>query len=180
MTMEAPRERTELAQREAIQTLRGDATASVAISGATPYAGLVTRTVALAIDALIVNGSAALVAVTIGLGLSLLHLPHQAAVVLAAIGGFLWILWSIGYFVFFWSTTGQTLGSRVMAITVIDPGNRRPLKPRRALLRFVALCIGAAALLSGIVIMLWDGRRRCFHDHVARTVVVYVPITGRV
>jgi uncharacterized RDD family membrane protein YckC len=58
---------------------------------------------------------------------------------------------------------------------VVDVKGRGRLKPRRALLRFVTLCIGAAALLTGILIMLWDGRRRCFHDRAARTVVVYAP-----
>lgn len=62
-----------------------------------------------------------------------------------------------------------------MSIVVLDVQGRGRLKPRRALLRFVALCAGAAALLAGIVIMLWDDRRRCFHDRVARTLVVYAP-----
>ena len=113
--------------------------------------------------------------VTVGLGLSLLHMPKEVNVVLAAVGALIWVVWSLGYFVFFWSTTGQTPGSRVMSIVVVDVKGRGRLKPRRALLRFVTLCIGAAALLTGILIMLWDGRRRCFHDRAARTVVVYAP-----
>jgi uncharacterized RDD family membrane protein YckC len=142
---------------------------------AVPYAGLATRTLALALDAAVIEGVALTVAVTVGLGLSLLHLPHDVNVVIAAVGGFIWILWSLGYFVFFWSTTGQTPGNRAMSIVVLDSRGRGRLKPRRALLRFLALCVGAAALLSGIVIMLWDGRRRCFHDYVARTLVLYAP-----
>jgi hypothetical protein len=60
-----------------------------------------------------------------------------------------------------------------MSIVVMDVHGRGRLKPRRALLRFVTLCLGAAALLGGILIMLWDDRRRCFHDRVARTLVLY-------
>src|SRR5581483_3373838 len=111
---------------------------------------LATRALALAVDAAVVEGVALAVAVTVGLGLSLLHLPHNVNVVLAAVGGFVWIVWSLGYFVFFWSTNGQTPGSRVMSIVVVDSAGRGRLKPRRALLRFVALCVGAAALLLGI------------------------------
>jgi uncharacterized RDD family membrane protein YckC len=141
---------------------------------ATPYAGLATRTLAFALDAAVVEGVALLVAVTVGLGLSLLHLPKEVNVILASVGAFVWVLWSIGYFVFFWSTTGQTPGSRVMSIAVIDANGAKQVKPRRALLRFVTLTIGAALLLSGILIMLWDSRRRCFQDRAARTLVLYV------
>jgi uncharacterized RDD family membrane protein YckC len=121
----------------------------------------------------VIDGVALFVGVAVGLGLSLLHLPPNVNKVIAGFGAFVWIVWSLGYFVFFWSSTGQTPGNRVMSITVIDVQARGRLKPRRALLRFVALCAGAAALLSGILIMLWDGRRRCFHDRVARTLVLY-------
>jgi uncharacterized RDD family membrane protein YckC len=166
------------AQAAAIASRRTASTVRVATDArgvAVPYAGLATRALALALDAVVIEGVAAFVAVTVGLALSLLHLPHNVNVVIAAVGGFIWILWSLGYFVFFWSTTGQTPGSRVMSIVVVDVGGRGRLKPRRALLRFGALCLGAAALLLGILIMLWDSRRRCFHDRVARTLVLYAP-----
>ena len=141
---------------------------------ATPYAGLATRTIAFALDAVVVEGAALFVAVAVGLGLSLLHLPKQVNVALAAVGAAIWLLWSVAYFVFFWSTTGQTPGSRVMSIAVIDANGAARLKPRRALVRFIALTVGAAALLVGILMMLWDSRRRCFQDRVARTLVLYV------
>jgi uncharacterized RDD family membrane protein YckC len=173
VTVEIPEDATREAQRAAAARLRP--TAPPAFLADTPYAGLATRAVALALDAVVVDGVALFVAVTVGLGLSLLHMPKEVNVVLAAFGAFIWVLWSLGYFVFFWSTTGQTPGSRVMSIVVVDVQGRGRLKPRRALLRFVTLCIGAAALLSGILIMLWDGRRRCFHDRAARTVVIYAP-----
>ncbi len=153
---------------------RGTTAAATGSTTAHTYAGLATRALALAVDALVIDGAAALVGVTVGLGLSLLHLPSGVDTLVAAFLALLWVLWSVGYFVFFWSTTGQTLGSRTMSIAVVDSAGRGPLKPRRALLRFCGLCIGAAALLSGILVMLWDARRRCFHDWLARTVVVYV------
>jgi uncharacterized RDD family membrane protein YckC len=174
VSIELPGASERRAQRAAAQR-RSPATVVEVADAASPYAGLATRTVALALDAAVVEGVAAIVAVTIGLGLSLLHLPKDVKIVFAAVGGLVWLLWSLGYFVFFWSTTGQTPGNRVMSITVLDTQGRGRLKPRRALLRFLALAIGAAALMIGIVIMLWDSRRRCFHDRVARTVVVYSP-----
>jgi uncharacterized RDD family membrane protein YckC len=165
------------AQAEAIRRLRGDVAASNGsiAAAAGEYAGLVTRALALALDSLIVNGAAILVGVTVGLGISLLRLPEEVDVVLAAIGAGVWIIWSIGYFVFFWSSAGQTPGSRVMRIRVIDNRGRDHLKPRRALLRFIGLCLAAIPLLAGLWMMLWDEQRRCLQDRMARTVVVYVP-----
>jgi uncharacterized RDD family membrane protein YckC len=178
---------TEHAQREAIRRLRGTAArAGVTlpgesrVTGATgEYAGLVTRALGLALDSLIVNAAAALVGVTVGLGISLLHLPKQVDALIAAVMGGLWVLWSISYFVFFWSSTGQTPGDRVMRIKVVDSRARGPLRPRRALLRFVGLCLAALPLLAGVLMMLWDNRRRCLQDRLARTVVVYVQATDQ-
>src|SRR5439155_7673512 len=89
------RTQTQVAQAEAIRQLRG-ATAIAsdgAASSSTAYAGLVTRSIAFALDALIVNGAAALVGVIVGLGLSILHLPADADKVIAAVLAGLWVLW---------------------------------------------------------------------------------------
>src|SRR5438874_3778879 len=164
------------AQHRAIQRLRGEpATSAMTGAAAGRYAGLVTRALALALDGAIVNGVAALVAVMVGLGVSLLHLPREVDAVIAAVMGAIWIVWTIAYFVFFWSSTGQTPGDRVMGIRVIDGRERGPLKPRRALLRLIALWLAALPLLAGIWMMLWDERRRCRQDRLARTLVVYEP-----
>jgi uncharacterized RDD family membrane protein YckC len=177
----AEHSQTQLAQTEAIRRLRGataiasDGDGSSSTGG---YAGLVTRSIAFALDGLIVNGAAAIVGVIVGLGLSILHLPEEADTIIAAVLAGLWLLWSISYFVFFWSSTGQTPGSRVMCIKVIDRHGRGALKPRRALLRVAGLYLAAIPLLAGYLMMLWDDRGRCLQDRIARTVVVYAP-TGK-
>ena len=162
------------AQLSAIHKLRGEVVdATDATTSAGSYAGLVTRVLAFALDALIIDGVAALVGVTVGLGLTLLHLPHEVGVVIGAVMGGLFIVWTVAYFVFFWSSTGQTPGARTMHIRVVDNRARGPLKPRRALLRFIGLVLAALPLLAGLLMMLWDARRRCLQDRIARTVVVY-------
>jgi uncharacterized RDD family membrane protein YckC len=140
-----------------------------------PYAGLVTRTIAFALDAALVNGAALLVGVTIGLGVSILHLPKQVETIIAAILGVVWVFWLVGYFAFFWSTTGQTPGDRVMRIQVIDRHGRGPLRPLRAAMRFGGVILAAIPLFAGILIMLWDDRHRCLQDRLARTIVIHVP-----
>lgn len=189
--MSATRDRaeTEHAQIEAIRRLRGAALTSRDDGALTSqdggasapggYAGLVTRALALAIDAAIINGAAALVGVTAGLALSILHLPTQANALIAAVWGAFVVVCSVAYFVFFWSSTGQTPGASAMCIAVVDGHGRGSLKPRRALLRFAALCLAAIPLLAGLLMMLWDDRGRCLQDRLARTIVVYAPGPSR-
>ena len=95
------------------------------------YAGLATRTIAFALDAAIINAAAFTTGIAIGLGISLLHLSEQAKIVLGVAMGAGYVIWSVVYFIFFWATSGQTPGDRVMHIRVLDrrahaPGASRP------------------------------------------------------
>jgi len=138
------------------------------------YAGLVSRAIAFALDAALVNGVSLVVGIAVGLGLSILHLPSQADTAIAAVMGVVWIGWSVAYFALFWSTTGQTPGDRVMRIQVIARGGER-LRPLRAAIRFGCVILAAIPLLGGFWMMLWDDRRRCLQDRLTRTVVLYTP-----
>lgn len=140
------------------------------------YAGLATRTIAYSVDAAIITGVAAVTGVFVGLGLSILHLPSQVDSAIAAVLAVVLVLWNIGYFVLFWSSTGQTPGNRLMHIRVVDRRTGGTIKPVRAALRFGALILAVIPLGAGIFRMLFDDRRRCFQDRFARTLVVYVPV----
>lgn len=139
-----------------------------------PYVGLITRGIAIALDAAVINVIAVVVAFGATLIVSLLHLPHDVKVALAAIGGAVWILWTIGYFVGFWYATGQTPGARIMRFRVVAARGER-IKPRRALLRFIGLVLAAIPLFAGYVLILFDDKRRGLQDRIARTVVVEAP-----
>lgn len=140
------------------------------------YEGLVTRAIAFALDAAIVNLVALVVGVGVGLALSILTIHDSLKVVLVACGGVALILWTVGYFVVFWSTTGQTPGNRLMQIRVCREDGER-LRPRRALLRFGALVLAALPLFAGFLPILVDARRRGVHDMLAHTIVVRAPQT---
>jgi uncharacterized RDD family membrane protein YckC len=58
---------------------------------------------------------------------------------------------------------------------VIDSRGAPGLKPRRALIRVAGLVLATIPLFAGFLIMLWDSRRRCLQDRLARTVVVHAP-----
>jgi uncharacterized RDD family membrane protein YckC len=137
------------------------------------YAGLATRTIAFAVDAAVINVVAWFVGAVVALGLSLLTLPQEVVVVLAGIGAMIALLWTVGYFVFFWSGTGQTIGDRLLGIIVRDGATLAPLNLRRAALRLLALPLSALPLFAGFLLILVDGRRRALHDRLVRTVVVY-------
>src|SRR4051812_49725468 len=83
------------------------------------YGGLVTRAIAAAIDALLINLAALAVAAVVALVLSIFPVSSDMKKVLAAIGGVLFAIWVVAYFVTFWTTTGQTPGDRVMRIGVV-------------------------------------------------------------
>lgn len=136
------------------------------------YVGLVTRVIAFALDAALINMVALLVGVAVGLAVSILDLPSGTVDALTAIGGLAWFLWSAGYFVVCWATTGQTWGDRLFKFRVCDADEFTPLPPHRAVLRLVYLTLAALPLFAGFLPILVDDRRRGVHDMLAGSVVV--------
>jgi uncharacterized RDD family membrane protein YckC len=92
---------------------------------------------------------------------------------LIVIGSALFVIWVIAYFSVFWTTTGQTIGSRVMRIRVTRLDGTG-LKPRHALARLAGMVI-SLPLFWGYLPILSGGRRRGVFDVLAGTVVVVVP-----
>jgi uncharacterized RDD family membrane protein YckC len=141
------------------------------------YGGLITRTLGAAIDALLINLAALAVAAVVALVLSIFPVPHEKKQVLAAIGGVLFAVWVVAYFVTFWSTTGQTPGDRVMRVAVRREDGGR-IKPLRALWRLVGAVVGLVLFLGYVPILL-NRRRRALHDWMADTVVINQPPSTR-
>jgi uncharacterized RDD family membrane protein YckC len=135
------------------------------------YIGLITRGIAFAVDGAIINA----VAIVVGLGaeliLSLLPYSKTLKTILIPCGAVVYVLWTVGYFVVFWSTTGQTPGNRTMGFRVAAITGER-IKPRRALVRYAGLVIAAVPLFAGYLPILFSPRRRGLPDFLARTVVV--------
>src|SRR5438067_13697392 len=104
---------------ERLEPTEGSAPTATATEGEVRYIGLMTRGIAFVLDAALISLAAFLVGAAVALIGSLFHFPHQAKTVLAVIGGVAYVLWATGYFVGFWSTTGQTPGDRVMQIRVV-------------------------------------------------------------
>jgi uncharacterized RDD family membrane protein YckC len=56
---------------------------------------------------------------------------------------------------------------------VRDARTGLPLRPRRALLRLLALPLSALPLCAGFLLIVFDARRRALHDRLVGTVVIY-------
>jgi uncharacterized RDD family membrane protein YckC len=136
------------------------------------YEGLVTRTIAFAVDAAVINLIAIAVGAVVALAVSVLSVTDWIETALLAVGGVVYLVWTIGYFATFWSTTGQTPGDRLMQIRVCRADNGERLSAGRSVFRLACLTLAAIPLFAGFLPILFDGRRRGLHDMLAGTVVV--------
>ena len=139
-----------------------------------PYAGIVSRTVALAIDAGALTIGFTIASGVLGLILSLftaVEVSSPGAVLGAAA---MWSVVVVTYFVGFWTLAGETPGSGSWACAFAT----RPVIRRafgKALVRFAGLVLAAIPLCAGFVPILFDERRRGLQDMLAGTVVIYAP-----
>jgi uncharacterized RDD family membrane protein YckC len=137
------------------------------------YAGLVTRAIAIVIDALLIDAAALAVTGAVLLLESIFGPSRDLHVLAIVAGGVLFFVWVACYFVTFWTTTGQTPGSRVMQIRLAraDPGH---VGTGRALVRLAGMVL-SLPLLWGYLPILWTARRRTAFDLMAGTVVIVDP-----
>ena len=136
----------------------------------TVFAGIVTRALALAVD----------VAATIGIHLLLVAVVALVASLVGGLRpqwlvgmliGLAWILIAGGYFVLFWSTTGQTPGMRLFRLRVSSRGAVPSVG--RSIVRMVGLVLAIVPFFLGFAPVLFDERRRGLPDFLAGTVVEY-------
>ena len=143
-------------------------------SAATPagFAGVASRGLALAVDALAVAVVSLLLGGAIGVVSSLVGgiRPHSLAALLLAVGG---AIVAAGYFTLFWSTVGQTPGMRLVGVRVYGPHPDGRLTASRAFVRTLGLALAIIPCFLGFLPALFDSRRRALPDYLASTVVRY-------
>lgn len=137
-------------------------------SDAREYGGLASRGTAFVIDLSLAHVVVLLAGLLIWLVFSLVGglRPQWLADALAAAG---WFVAVSGYFIFFWTLTGQTPGMRLLQLRVTRR-DERPLGVLRSLVRFVGLLV-SVVLIVGVLPVLFDKRRRALHDFLAGTIV---------
>lgn len=138
-----------------------------------PYAGVVTRAVALVIDVVIVNAIALVVSVVMGLALSTL-IPGKQSLDLPTVlaSGTAWIVFVGGYFAGFWAIVGRTPGMRLMRLELVTAAGGT-VGLTRAMARVGGMVLAAIPLGAGFLLSLVDDRRQGLQDKLAGTVVLY-------
>jgi uncharacterized RDD family membrane protein YckC len=136
-------------------------------------AGFITRLLAYVVDLAIVAGILA-----VGGWLAVLvdtifeRMGLEPGVDVSTIYVFL-IPWIIGlYFVMFWALTGRTVGKWIMGLKVIG-ANGQPPTIRRSIIRLIGYGLSAIAFWVGYAWVIIDDERQAWHDHMAKTWVVY-------
>jgi uncharacterized RDD family membrane protein YckC len=140
-----------------------------------PYAGAVTRSLALGVDLLAINTAIGVIGAVIGIVASALgagDLDLDAGVV-AALLGVWWLLVSF-YLIAFWTLVGQTPGMALMHLRVATRDGKRP-RLGQSMVRLAGMVLAAIPLMAGYALILFDDRRQGLHDKLARTIVLYVP-----
>jgi uncharacterized RDD family membrane protein YckC len=137
------------------------------------YAGLVSRIAALGVDFVIVAAASGAVRVLPEVvWKTVTHVPtpqwlSTAFGLAAAVLPFL-------YFTLFWWLPGQTVGQMLMGIAVRrNNGHEDPTLIQAALRSAFGLALFPLWMV-GLLAILWDEKRRAWHDKVFRTVVPYV------
>jgi uncharacterized RDD family membrane protein YckC len=138
------------------------------------YAGVVSRAIALGIDAAVVQGTLLVFAALLALVAELVG-GITLSPVAQLLAGAAWLVATGAYFVIWWSVTGQTLGQRAMQLTVLTADDHRLPTPIRSTVRVLWLGLCILSLFLGFLPALIDDRRRGLHDIVAGTVVVHAP-----
>ena len=134
-----------------------------------PYAGIVTRLAALAVDAVLLTlaipfvatGAPSLWSALDGKAPGWLMLGSQLAAALLP----------FAYFSLCWWGGGRTVGGLLFG-TVVRRRGGGPLGPTRAIMRAVIGLALPLIWLIGLVTILWDDRRRALHDRLFGTVVL--------
>jgi uncharacterized RDD family membrane protein YckC len=102
----------------------------------------------------------------------------QNAAAAAIFGGGFLILWllalvvQVGYWIYFWGTSGSTLGMRLLHLKVVDADTGGPIGYARATVRFLMSIVNSWACYIGWIWVAFDPRKQGWHDKVANSVVL--------
>ena len=82
------------------------------------------------------------------------------------------VLVNLGYFAYFWSHGGATIGMRRFHLQVVPEVGNEPLSWARSIKRYIVFVFSAAALYIGFLWVFVDPRRKAWQDIAAQTLVI--------
>ena len=152
------------------------------------YAGFASRAVAIIVDFLIISVICAVIITSISVFTTLPSVQRFISWMNGILPGFDRIfvgltssrfdaIFSLAfmylYFIFFFSTTGQTVGKSLMGLRVVTTDGLR-MGVKRSFIRTLCYAISLAPLGLGFLWVLGEDRRKAWHDKIAHTYVLYV------
>ena len=154
---------------------RPDGPATPPLHPPSRYAGLVSRLAALVVDVglLTVAGLAISVLPSLAWDQVVGDSPGWLAAGSAVVAGLL----PLAYFAGSWWLAGETVGDMLLGL-VVRHREGHELSLLQAILRAFFGLLLAPLWLVGLLAVLWDERRRAWHDSLFRTVVCYAPSHG--
>jgi uncharacterized RDD family membrane protein YckC len=87
------------------------------------------------------------------------------------LAGLLNFVISVGYYVYFWSSTGQTIGHKLMNIRVVRTDGSQ-LTMGQAVVRYIGWIVAAIPIGIGFLWVLFDANKQGWHDKIGGTYVV--------
>jgi uncharacterized RDD family membrane protein YckC len=96
----------------------------------------------------------------------------------AAFGGVFILLYlialvvQVGYWIYFWGSSGATLGMRLLHLRVVDANTGATIGYARATVRFLMSIVNTWACYIGWIWVAFDQRKQGWHDKVANSVVL--------
>jgi uncharacterized RDD family membrane protein YckC len=81
---------------------------------------------------------------------------------------------SVAYQIYFWTTTGQTYGKKVMGLKVVSAETGELLTYSEGAIRYVGYLVSGVALYIGYLWVIWDPQHDAWHDKIAKTKVIKV------
>jgi uncharacterized RDD family membrane protein YckC len=149
------------------------------------YAGFWIRLVARLLDGLILGIPFGIVFVVFAIAggvfannTSSSSQDAQNTAAAAAFGGGFLLLYvlalviQVGYWIYFWGTSGSTLGMRLLHLRVVDANTGGPIGYARATVRFLMSIVNSWACYIGWIWVAFDPRKQGWHDKVANSVVL--------
>jgi uncharacterized RDD family membrane protein YckC len=136
------------------------------------YAGFITRLLAFVIDAFIVSAAIGIVGLVANFLSNFFRSGEWAQVFVTLVVLSVSLLIYIAYYVGLWVFAGQTVGKALFGLRVISADGER-VHIRQAFIRLGGYWLSALFLFFGYLISLVDDQRRCLHDRLAGTLVVY-------
>ena len=145
------------------------------VSMATDRVGAVTRILALALDAFIINISLLAISAGISLILNIFNYTSSDTPAAAfAVGASIWFVVSSLYLFTFWALSGQTPGMRFLDIRIETQDGDHHLGARHAIRRLLGFWLATIPFMLGFIGVVLSNERRGFHDRLGGTSVFYI------